>query len=367
MAKVVETPATAKPGPPALPDASATTGAYLDLQAYAHSLLATLPADAHPMGGESCLTPRPPIRIPSLALSDHRLSEAQGDGEDTPTGCREAVEMLTRNPKKLSYDVNKDGVKVAVLTFTKVAYRLGETVLGVVELNEPSSRARVLKLSALLEAHESLPGSISSSQGSRHLRRVHAEQHSSFMTSTLRTTFSLDIPPDASPAFQVDVKGATPSRAGGLEWKVRLCLLVSVGSPHTKADSNGVRLKNLVRDGPRGEWGSSWKAAGSIAPMEWPDARAMVNGGASPQLAASSSWVSFLTSTLFGSSETPYHDGDEGIDEDEEVEEVGREMGVWGGEEDWRGVRVEMVECEVPIGVFPGNTAYKASSVVFDV
>ena len=46
----------------------------------------------------------------------------------------------------MSYDVNKDGVKVAVLTFTKSAYRLGETVLGVVELNERVGRARVLKV-----------------------------------------------------------------------------------------------------------------------------------------------------------------------------------------------------------------------------
>jgi hypothetical protein len=40
-------------------------------------------------------------------------------------------------------------VKVAVLTFTKSAYRLGETALGVVELNEPTSRARVLQVSTL--------------------------------------------------------------------------------------------------------------------------------------------------------------------------------------------------------------------------
>ena len=45
--------------------------------------------------------------------------------------------------------MNKDGVKVAVLTFTKSAYRLGETVLGVVELNERGSRARVLKVQFL--------------------------------------------------------------------------------------------------------------------------------------------------------------------------------------------------------------------------
>ena len=49
----------------------------------------------------------------------------------------------------VSYDVNKAGVKVAVLTFTKSAYRLGETVLGVVELNERRGRSRVLSVRAL--------------------------------------------------------------------------------------------------------------------------------------------------------------------------------------------------------------------------
>ena len=83
------------------------------------------------------------------------------------TGCREAVEILTRNMRKglyalrtffqlncpdttlfiVSYDVTKDGVIVAVLTFTKSAYRLGETITGVVEFNERASRARVLKVS----------------------------------------------------------------------------------------------------------------------------------------------------------------------------------------------------------------------------
>ena len=37
-------------------------------------------------------------------------------------------------------------MKVAVLTFPKTAYRLGETVLGVVEVNERDGRARVIKV-----------------------------------------------------------------------------------------------------------------------------------------------------------------------------------------------------------------------------
>jgi Rgp1 len=46
----------------------------------------------------------------------------------------------------VSYDVNKDGVQIAVLTFTKSAYRLGETVLCVVDLNERKGRSKVLKV-----------------------------------------------------------------------------------------------------------------------------------------------------------------------------------------------------------------------------
>jgi hypothetical protein len=77
---------------------------------------------------------------------DHELQTGSAGGL---TGCREAVEVLTRVPKKVSYDVNKDGVKVAVLTFMKSAWRLGETVLGVVELNDRKGRARILKAGVL--------------------------------------------------------------------------------------------------------------------------------------------------------------------------------------------------------------------------
>ena len=195
------------------------------------------------------------------------------------------------------------------------------------------------------------------------------------MTSTLRTTFSLDIPSDGSPAFQVDVKGASSFPAarsgnpGGLEWKVRLCLLVSVGSPTSKTDGNNVRLKNLVRDGPKGEWGSSWKATTTIAPMERPDPHATINGGGKEEPITPStarSWMSFFTTNLLGVSEIGYHDGDEDLDEDEE--ETKREEGdAYGSEEEWKELKVEMVECEVPIKVWPGNTAFKATEVVFEV
>lgn len=302
-----------------------------------------------------------------------------------------------------SYDVNKDGVKVAVLTFTKAAYRLGETVLGVVELNERISTARVLQvrfsfsfqdllltsfylqLSAILEAHESLPSSISGPSTSRQLRRVHAEHHSSFTTCTLRTTFALDIPSDASPAFQVRVgspqPGAPPTTLGGLEWKVRLCLLVAVTTESAQPGTEGVRIKHMRRDGPRGEWGSSWRAPSGIAPMEKPT---HVQPVSQETQNIRQSWAAFFASSIIGTSmESAFHDGDEGDeqdvdghDEDEGVYDgvkpdraggVGVGVNFGGGEEGWRDVKLETVECEVPIKLWPGNTAFKAVDVVFDV
>ncbi|KAI0809293.1 Rgp1-domain-containing protein [Irpex lacteus] len=307
------------------------------------------------------------VEEPASGLSISKVGVAQRFAEDMPleteVSCREAVEVLTRNPKKLSFDVNKDGTKVAVLTFTKSAYRLGETVLGVVELNARASRARVLKLSALLEAHESLPDCLAQPlpASSRQLRRVHAEHHCSFMTSTLRTSFSLDIPPDASPAFQIAMpSSAGPPSLGGLEWKIRLSLLVAVASPNAKEGIDGLRLKNLIVEGPRGEWGTTWTAARTIAPSERPSPT-LSNGDLSPNTPRpTQSWTSFLTSTFLGSTEPVdrYHDGDEDIDEEERERDQ---------EEDWKEVKVEMVECEVPIKVWPGNTAFKATEVVFEV
>lgn len=320
-----------------------------EIREYGRRLLGTLDA-----GCTSDATPR------SVEAGDPEREIESENG--SLTGCREAVEILTRNPRKVSYDVNKDGVKVAVLTFPKSAYRLGETVMGVVELNELRSRARVLSLSALLEAQERLPGPISTAGNVRHMRRVHAEHHSSFVASTLRTTFSLDIPSDASPAFQVQI-GEEQQGMGGLSWRVKLCLLVGVASESMEVESNGSRFKHLVRDGRAGEWGVPYRASESIAPME----RTKGESETGP-----ATWTQYLVSSLLGSGERRYHDGDEEeVDEEEEGE--GEEEGGWPEpkEEDkergWKEVKVETVECEVPIRMWPGNTAFNAMAVVFDV
>jgi RAB6A-GEF complex partner protein 2 len=224
---------------------------------------------------------------------------------------------------------------------------------------------------AVLEAHESLPSELAapptdkrhaptSPSHSSTTRRVHAEHHASFMPQTLRTTFALDIPPDATPAFRLAL-GGRPAE-GGLAWKVRLCLLVAVAAPEAQ-------VRGMAREGPRGHWGSTWVPTDSLAPRERPPKPAPVpTSPSSPPPYATSptqtrSWASLFASTFLGMSEGGVHDGDEVLT-DEEAE---GEVDLGAGEEGWRELAVETVECEVPVMVWPGNTAFRPEDVVFDV
>jgi RAB6A-GEF complex partner protein 2 len=185
--------------------------------------------------------------------------------------------------------------------------------------------------------------------------------------------------------------GAPSTTLGGLEWKVRLCLLVAVTTELAQSGTEAVKVKQMVRDGPRGEWGSSWRAPSGIAPMEKPEkVRPVQLSLQEKKQNARQSWAAFFTSSIIGaSSERAFHDGDEGIDDegngDDDGDGEGEDDGVYdgikpdraggvgvgvnfgGGEEGWRDVKLETVECEVPIKLWPGNTAFKAVDVVFDV
>ncbi|EAU93381.2 hypothetical protein CC1G_04360 [Coprinopsis cinerea okayama7 len=446
-------PASGKGGRPSPPssakpkgvDSSKGNAGLVEIKGYAKRLLAALPpppldsknseesqpnqaAEEH-ANATSGGSPKPSEaeqerarRVAQAAALRQELDREKEDSDEPAIGCREAVEILTRTSRKASYDVNKDGVKVAVLTFSKSSFRLGETVSGVVELNERKGRARVLQLSAFLEAHEALPSSIAPTASNRHLKRTYAEHYSSTLINTLRTAFSLDIPSDACPAFQASV--GTPSlstppqqreQLGGVEWKVRLCLLVAIASETADTGTEGVRFKSLVRDGPRGEWGSSWKAMELVKPLEKSRFGSSTTSFLSPgsptspygsggKSASNSSWTAFFTSYLSPSTEREYHDGDE-LDSDwhssrrpsrdtashtnlsahtfdtsstgeSQVYDgvkpdpgggVGMGVDFEGGEEGWREVKIETVECEVPVRVWPGNTAFRAVDVVFEV
>ncbi|KAK7057382.1 Rgp1-domain-containing protein [Favolaschia claudopus] len=321
------------------------------------------------------------------------LAGVEGESGGGLRGCREAVEVLTRNLKKVSYDITKDGVTVAVLTFPKSAFRLGETVNGVVEVNWRQGRGRVLQLTALLEAHESLPNTLANPPSTpvtaRYLRRVHAEHHARFVLGTLRLGFALDIPSDGSPAFGVVAGANANGTVGGLEWKVRLCLLVGVTRAESDPGTEGVRVKGLVRAGDekngggRGAWGGAWRAPARLGVLERIPPPSPSPPSSAPEKSAG--WGAFLAASFLGASEGGYHDGDD-FDEDEGVETstdedeyeydgvksdlaggVGIGVRYGGREEGWTDVKVEMVECVVPVRVWAGNTAFRPGDVVFNV
>jgi len=218
----------------------------------------------------------------------------------------------------------------------------------------------------MLEAHESLPSDLTAPSTTTDnrpttttsTRRMHAEHHASFMPQTLRTTFALDIPSDATPSFRLSLGGK--SSEGGLAWKVRLCLLVAVAAPNAQ-------VRGMVREGPRGHWGNTWIPTDSLAPRERlpkpPPPPPAQNTLLPTSPTQTRSWASLFASTFLGGA------GDEVLtDEDEDDADGGEvDLGGAGEEEEWREIAVETVECEVPVIVWPGNTAFRPEDVVFDV
>jgi len=129
----------------------------------------------------------------------------------------------------------------------------------------------------------------------------------------------------------------------------------------------------------RGAWGSSWRAPKSLAPLE--------KSKTGDEKMKPRSWTQLLYDSVWGTVSVvgdedgnQHHDGD-GSDEEGGISDekgydgikpdlaggVGVGVDFAGGERGWNEVKLEMVECEVPIRVWPGNTAFRALDVVFDV
>jgi hypothetical protein len=227
------------------------------------------------------------------------------------------------------------------------------------------------------------------------VRRAYAEHYASFTLNTVRTTFALDIPSDASPAFQVRIDDddrfassflplAPAAAVGGLEWKIRLCLLVGVAEA---VGGDGVLFRSLERDGGRGEWGSSWCAPARFVPLQ---KKKGVGDGeeAGAGMGRGRSWTRVLVDSMWsavtGVGAEEEGEGEEEVSRREKEEDVnrvreydgirpdlgggiGRGVDFGGDDVRWEEVRLETVECEVPIKVWPGNTAFRAVDVVFDV
>lgn len=215
---------------------------------------------------------------------------------------------------------------VAVLTLVKTTFRLGETVLGVVSFNNPQSARRVLKVSAFLESHELIPEpllplSASSAGHAKHpqLSRLHAEHRSAYTLNTSRLSFSLDIPSDSTPDFAIT---AGDGKRGGLQWKLRISFLVSAPNQHHN---------HKHRDHHR-QHNDKEQTPVHLLPL--------------PETSNDPDNTLYAAST--------------GLSPLLPVNEGGKQVA-------WEEMKVETVECEVPIKVLAGNTAFVVRPTTFIV
>ncbi|PWN28589.1 Rgp1-domain-containing protein [Jaminaea rosea] len=225
--------------------------------------------------------------------------------------CKAAIEIISRNSQKVSYDISKDGSIAAVLTLIKSKYRLGDTILGVVSINRPTaatataSTPRVVRIAALLESYEEVEPTLAtlpSARSMRMTRKVHAEHHESTL-GLGQTSFQLPIPSGASPDFETSgVK---------LHWTVRISFLTSI----TTSPSPSTPSSDTVRPPPSTSY---------LIPCP-PDGYSLYHTSyrAAP--------------SLCGPSDNA--DGKE--------------------------TRLEIVECAVPVSVLPNSTRFKARPVSF--
>ncbi|MCO5565533.1 hypothetical protein L7F22_019207 [Adiantum nelumboides] len=155
------------------------------------------------------------------------------EDDDLPKNSLQAVELLSRNSQKVSYDISKDGQVAAILTLVKSKYRLGDTITGVVTINAADSIARVVRIAAFLESHEDIESTLATLPSARS-QKITKTVHASFHDSTLdagQACFSLPIPSGATPNFDTS--------AVRLIWTVRLAFLTSSNVRITNSDSDG--------------------------------------------------------------------------------------------------------------------------------
>lgn len=301
------------------------------------------------------------LKKDSFIEGDTGLSDEVGDGE----GCGEAVEILSRHSAKgkcfraiwkgtvsynkvvASYDIEKNGESVAILTLVKTTYRLGESVLGVVTFNKRQTSFPVLKFSAYLFSHELIPEPLlppphpSSGATQPPLYKLHAEHHTLYALSAQRLSFSLDIPSDATPAFNL---AAGEGEKGGLQWKLKLNFTVGVPPREwkRKIDESNLKSENDV------DTKGTMKCSGvHLLPIQ----HSRNVDGDNTFYSASTGITPLIPRHRQNISSAS------GSKSDAKNEEA----------VNWYESRTESVECEVPVRVLAGSTAFLVRPSVYAV
>ncbi|KIR59967.1 hypothetical protein I314_04402 [Cryptococcus bacillisporus CA1873] len=310
----------------------------------------SMPKSLHRLSTSSPSSPA--FRIPILPTvpantfieGDNVFSDELGGSE----GCGEAVEILSRHSAKASYDIEKNGESVAILTLVKTTYRLGESVLGIVTFNKPQTLFPVLKFSAYLFSQELIPEPLlppslhSGGSTQPSLYRLHAEHHTLYALSAQRLAFSLDIPSDATPTFNLV---AGEGEKGGLQWKLKLNFTVGVPPREWKRKTNASNPKSKNDVDAKGTVRSSGVHLLPTQPSRTADEGDNTFYSASTGITPLIPRHRQSTSSSSGSKN-----------------DVRNEDSV-----NWCESRTESVECEVPVKVLAGSTAFLVRPSVYTV
>ena len=168
---------------------------------------------------------------------------------DEPSSMKECIDLalLKRNAVNSSkrnvnrFEINRNGEKVAVAILSRPAYRLGETIPIVIDLNDAD--VACYSVHATLETSESVDPVValrSKASVQRVTRRIHASQYESTISSQ-RVLFNLMIPSNATPEFI--------TTGVNMEWNLRFEFVTSRVdiANESNEDSEGI-MEELSRD-----------------------------------------------------------------------------------------------------------------------
>ncbi|KNC98948.1 uncharacterized protein SPPG_05908 [Spizellomyces punctatus DAOM BR117] len=157
--------------------------------------------------------------------------------KDDIVDCMARTINLCQHTKKVSYDICKNNEHVAQLILPRNVYRLGETVMGMLDFS--NSSIPCYQLSAFLENNEHIeePFAVrSNEQSSRLTRRVYAEHHR-YSLNTQRAHIELFLPVSCSPEFQTS--------AVSVQWCLRLEFITGSNTRLHLRASNDVHFAHM--------------------------------------------------------------------------------------------------------------------------
>ncbi|KAI8837908.1 Rgp1-domain-containing protein [Chytriomyces cf. hyalinus JEL632] len=138
-------------------------------------------------------------------LLDSRVSSIVAEDEDEDMSLTQRLIMLCQMSGKVMFDICKQDDVVANLVLIRSAYRLGETIAGVLDFSKSSLPC--FQVSAFLEITETVDAnyavqtnSSASPTPKKAIKRILAEQHACTL-NTCRMGIALPIPNSATPDF----------------------------------------------------------------------------------------------------------------------------------------------------------------------